>query len=303
MVKAYGPQWDERVADEDAKRRPDGRKQRLSKSDLAVMLKVIQHKRIAPWWNSKTYTDPRIRSFASEILTLRNLFSHGNDCINEHVRLLDTASRLLQLLGLPGPGGLEPPDWAATKDPSDGLAIAVPGEPPIAIDLFDREVARLGESGKRLAEMLRRVNDLQLDLYGATLGADVSSVGHSEAADLFHSQQRIILHTIGAEVFDLLDETYRLQSDGEHDLTLIQVLVLLVRCQLFGPMLASVALAYTAVEIADSSDSAAAFELESELEPELESEERRRRRARPPAERWRSDCKLGDYYGQPRTDG
>ena len=259
MVKAYGPEWDERVADEDAKRRRDGRKQRVSKSDLAVMLKVIQYERIAPWWNSKTYADPRIRSFASEILTLRNLSSHGNDCINEQVRLLDTASRLLQMLDLPVPGGLEPSDQAPTNDPSDGVvAVAVPEQPTVASDLFYREFARLGESGEQVTQMLRRVQELPNLLYRQALEDNEADPGSPEADFVQSELDKTIGNTArkitGAEVLDLLDETHRLEANGDaHNSTVLKVIALFARCQLLDGALGVLALTYALDEVLDCS--------------------------------------------------
>ena len=289
MAKAYGPQWDERVADEDAKRRPNGQRHLVSKSDLAVLLKVIQHERIAPWSNSKTHDNLRIRSFASEILTLRNLFAHGNDCVNELVRLVDTASRLLQMLDQTVPSGLQPPDRVLTNDPSDAVAGDNAEQPPIAIDLFDSEVARLGESGERLAEMLRRVAELPITLAGSTLEAALSSVGQA-AVGSFQSQQVVIVRSIGAEAFCLLEETYRLEADGEHDSAVQQVLIQLVRCSLFQPLLASAMLADAASIGADSSpselDLRAARDRLSLMEKSM---------GQGPVERWRELVRLAHH--------
>lgn len=49
MVNAYGDDWDEVVAEEDARRRKDGRRFPVSKTDLSVLLKALIHRRIHPW--------------------------------------------------------------------------------------------------------------------------------------------------------------------------------------------------------------------------------------------------------------
>lgn len=239
MKEAYGLNWDERVANEDAKRRPNNRKQPVSKSDLAVMLKVIQHERIAPWGKSTTYVDPRIRSFATEILTLRNLFSHGNECINEHVRLLDTASRFLQLLALQVPAGLETPDRTSMGPAHDG-AVDVHEESSLARDLFNEEISRLGEPVRRLAEIFNRTSELELVL-DKTLDADESNEQQTEAEILQNKLLNVIV-TTGAEVFDLLGETYRLKSDGQNDSPVQKVLIQLVLCKLLNSSLLQSAL-------------------------------------------------------------
>lgn len=229
MVEAYGPQWDERVADEDAKRRSSGRRQAVSKSDLAVMLKVIQHERIVPWSNPNTYPDPRIRSFASEILTLRNLFSHGNECSNEHTRLLDTASRFLRLLDLPVPDGLAAPDRNVASGADDEVAVTVTEKPPVIPDLLEREVALLGEPVKRLWEMFSMAGKLGFELVFLGISA-VKASQQKEIMEAAVGETMPRISTAGAEVFALLEETYRLEADGDHDSTVQKVLAQLVRC-------------------------------------------------------------------------
>ncbi|MBN9151462.1 MAG: hypothetical protein J0H56_08575 [Micrococcales bacterium] len=171
MTNAYGLHWDQRLAVEDAKRRKSSRKLVVSKGDLSVMLKVIQHERIAPWASPKTYPDPRIRSFASEILTLRNLYSHGDDCVNEYFRLIDTSSRFLHLLNLSVPNGLasqqQMPPHASGGDPS----ILGRAKPRVPLDHFENEVARLGESGERAARLLHTQSEIyEALLAGVALG-------------------------------------------------------------------------------------------------------------------------------------
>lgn len=265
MVNAYGPQWDERVADENAKHRSDGRRWPVSKTDLAVMLKVIQHEKIAPWWSSNTRGDPRIRSFASEILTLRNLFSHGDECIKEHARLLDTASRLLQLLGILVPVDFEGPDEFATKDAGDRETVDVPEVPPVVSDLFDSEIASLGEPVKRLGEMATKATNLDGDSAQHTLDAALSSMGQTEP-DLIQPKQELFSTSIGEEAFSLLDETYLLEADGEHDSTVQKVLIALVRSLVLDSVMLISAMVSHVTSLAESSRA---------LEPELKKEQLR----------------------------
>ena len=289
MAKAYGAQWDERVADEEATRRPDGRRQHVSKNDLAVLLKVIQYRRIAPWWDSTTYVDPRIRSFASEILTLRNLLAHGNDCVNEHVRLVDTASRLLRMLDLPVPGGLQPPDQTPTNVPSDGVVVAVPAPSPIATALFDSEVARLGESGERVAQMLRRIQELPGLVYRQGLedfkvdpGSPVADFVRSELNRTSGNTARKITDV---EMLDLIDEIHRLEADADADPDALdspslKVLALFARGDFLGGAHGAVgllALLYAVKERTYAMDEAAAL---IRLAPEEKLEEREESSAR-----------------------
>lgn len=265
MANALGPQWDELLADEDAMRRPNGRRQPVSKNDLAVLLKAIQYRRIAPWWNSSAYVDPRIRSYASELLTLRNMFAHGNDCVNEHARLVDTASRLLQMLDLPVPYELQPEIQVPTNDPRDGVAVAVPEQSPIAMDLFDSEVASLGESGDRVAQLLRRIQELPEILYRQALEDNAAAPG-SPAADFVESElAKTVANTAskitGAEVLDLLDETQLLEAEADaHDSSVLKVLALFARLTLLDGAMGLLALSHAFDEILDRSASGAAPE-------------------------------------------
>lgn len=256
MALVYGPQWDERVAEEDAQRRR-GRKFPVSKNDLAVLLKAIYFKQIAPWGNVKTY--PRIRSFASEILTLRNLFSHGDDCIHEHSRLLDTANRLLQLLDLPVPGGLEPSVLARKDDLDDRVAVAIAERPGTAIDFFSSELARFGESVEQVNDMLRRVEEIRKAAYRRVL--DLSSFEPGSPADDFVQSElaktvgNTVDKSISSEVLDLLDDTYRLEDEAqEHDSAVLKVAAFFVRCALLNGAqgLALISLAFS--EIRDQLD-------------------------------------------------
>jgi hypothetical protein len=49
---------------------------------------------------------------------------------------------------------------------------------------------------------------------------------------------------VGAESFDLLEETYRLEADGEHDSTAQKVLIQLIRCLILEPLLHLALLSY-----------------------------------------------------------
>lgn len=236
MEEAHGADWHQHVAAEDAKRRKDGRTRPVSKSDLAVMLKVIQHERIEPWGSPGTYSDPRIRSFASEILSLRNLFSHGDPCVNEHSRLLDTAARFLALLELPIPVELQPEAVDAKNVPDPSPDIAIPAEASIHMDAFERELSSLGEEVERLAEIFSRMAALPSECAGAILTGDVH--GAFEAT--------------GAEAWGLLEETRRLEADGKHDSPVQRVLIAFIRCSLHDPMLALALTSFAAALVRDS---------------------------------------------------
>ena len=233
---------------------------------------MIQFQRVAPWWHPTTYVDPRIRSFAGEIRTLRNMHAHGNDCVDEHVRLVDTAIRLLQMLDLPIPGGLQPPDRAPTTDPSVGEAIAVLEQPSRALDLYDSELENLGVSGERVGQLLRRAQELPEVLYRQALETYESDPG-SPAADYVQSQLDKTIGNAGrkitgAEVLDLLDETFRLETDGNaQESAVLKVLALFARCTLLDGALGLVALNYAMDEAIERFSSESALKVDNGKSP------------------------------------
>lgn len=239
MTTEYGVQWDERVAEEDAKRRSNGRKFQVSKGDLAVMLKVIQHERIAPWSNSKTNSDPRIRSFASEMLTLRNLFSHGDECLDEHARLRDTAGRFLKLLGLPIPHGLQVSDDAQRDKSSSVQMMAASGPITMINALVADELTRLGGSGDDVQQLLDRVETVRKVFYREVLESLDPDPESAEAELVEKALPGLLSYTlnrpVGAEVLEILDELARLEDTAnKHGSDVLGVLVLFIRCQLLA---------------------------------------------------------------------
>lgn len=204
MTTAHGAKWDERIASEDARRRASGRKYPVSKTDLSVLLKVIQHERIAPWAGTQSDPAGRIRSFASELLTLRNLYAHGDECLGEHDRLLDTAGRLLRMLGLPMPDGLDPEQPSSTAD-SQTAAIAELSQFSIYDQQLLNEVERLGPAGWRLQEIGARAFEISEIKVGRLAVAN---------GDYDQMKQALInfVDEFGPESLDLIDETESIMS-------------------------------------------------------------------------------------------
>lgn len=161
MVQALGPNWPNVVAEENAKRRRDGRTFPVSKRDLIVLLQAIMHRRIEPWGGLHDY--PRVRSYAGELLSLRHLHHHGDDCVGEYARFTDTASRFLSVLGLPVPNDLIHHPESAAKLPPE-VHGAVPERREAPASLSDVELANLGELGQRLGEILAKAAQLTVEL-------------------------------------------------------------------------------------------------------------------------------------------
>lgn len=220
MTTAYSANWDDRIATEDAKRRASGRRYPVSKTDLAVLLKVLQHERLAPWWDPRSDPAGRIRSFASELLTLRNLYAHGDECSGEHDRLLDTAGRLLRMLGLPIPGGLEP-------NAVNSEAPAIPAPTPLSIydSRLADEVHRLGPTGVRLAEIWTRYAAIADCYVTGLLDPLAVADGRSEPG-------RGLIDELGPEVLDLLDETEAIEGRVDDHSIALRAYVLATRAQL-----------------------------------------------------------------------
>ncbi len=178
MVRAYGDQWDDVVAEEDARRHKNGRKWPVSKKDLAVMLKVLIHRRIEPWSNLREYQ--RMRAFASEILTLRNLHAHGDECDGEHGRLIDTGGRMLTLLDIPVPEALRPLSIELAKSAGGDGAVQLASQEALApISRWDAQLAHLGEVGEQVKTVFVRAWELD----GAVCSAakDALAAAHPDA--------------------------------------------------------------------------------------------------------------------------
>jgi tetratricopeptide (TPR) repeat protein len=144
---------------------------------------------------------------------------------------LTRAYRLLSLLGLAVPSGLEPLNRVAVNVPVEVAAAAE--RPQAPTNLFGAEVARLGESGGRLAEILARAFELSraLDQHGRQgfLALDPENPDF----DTFLSRLIEAYESIGAEVIELLAETNQLEADrAELGDDVLDVLTTWVRCEL-----------------------------------------------------------------------
>lgn len=239
MAEAYGQAWDQVVAKDNAKRRPNGREFPVFKRDLVVLLQAIMHRRIEPWSRLTAY--PRARAFASEVLSLRHLHHHGDDCQGEYARLLDTGTRLLSLLELAVPLGLKPPGDAAEQVPLTLSAAAEP-HPPVPTDLIDAEVSRLGETGAHLVEILTRALTLP-STFRAELRDAITTHDPDQDADTVQRLWEEASSVAGARVVELMDEVNQLEADREEPADeLLGVLVLWARCELSDGLLGVLAL-------------------------------------------------------------
>ena len=240
MVKAFGQQWDDHVSNENAKRRSDGRKFAVSKNDLAVQLKAIQFERIEPWASKRTYQ--RVRGYVGEILTVRNLVSHGDECVGELERLIDTATRMLQSLGLTVPQGLEASTLIQEAPASEPIVTALVGLTPTieGVDgtAFPEELEPLGEAGLRASRIFVRAE---------MIGAEIKSILEplilaGEAAERSSAVRGTF--DLAAEAFELLEETYVLEEHDDLGSPMGQLLVRFARYALTEPLLQAAMLAY-----------------------------------------------------------
>lgn len=233
MVSAYGDQWDDLVAEEDAKRRKDGRRFPVRKNDLAVMLKMLIHRRIEPWSSLREY--PRLRAFASEILTLRNLHAHGDDCADEANRLIDTAGRMLGLLSIPVPQELQTPRLDLARIPVGDVSVHLTDQqPPHPLPgRADAEFAHLGEVGQQVQTIFDKATQLA-QTYSSALH-DLLAALDPEAPDLDTLRRELgsrMLST-GEEAIGLLADLERIEIAGtEPKDPVLALLFLLTRRQL-----------------------------------------------------------------------
>lgn len=233
MVSGYGENWDDLVADDDAKRRTDGRRFPVRKNDLAVMLKVLIHRRIEPWSRLREYQ--RLRGYAGEILTLRNLHAHGHDCAGEASRLMDTSSRMLALLGIAVPQELQAPRLDLASIPASNVtgALAAQQPPSTPRSRADAEIAHLGEAGQQAGEILQRASQLQQTLVSAY--GELLAAVDPEAPDLdaFRRERRSRELSIGQDAIGLLADLERIEiADTEPTDPALALLLLLARRQL-----------------------------------------------------------------------
>ena len=240
MTRAYGQHWDDVVAADDAKRRSNGRKFPVAKNDLYVLLRVLMHRRIEPWATIKTY--PRIRAFAGEVLSLRNLHAHGDDCLGEYTRLVDTGRRMLEMLTLPIPDNLKSVDRQARPALSESNAALLDVRPQIRIGRLDAEIATLGEEGEQLLHILARAFELSTvmlqDFNDGLARLDPQDPDWGTFSERTFETSK----TAGAEVLELLTATDRIETERSDSLDpRLEVLGLAARCQLLTPLLASAA--------------------------------------------------------------
>ena len=154
MTAAYGTDWTEHVAKEDATRSSDGKRFPVSKNGLQVLLKQIQHRQIKPWGTRSDHA--RIGAYAAEVLSVRNLWSHGGTLQGEHGRLVDTVRRLLDTLDLPIPESIVPAEPGGSNANMKSGRSALPTDLVAATagpDAVQEAVDRLGESVRRPAQI------------------------------------------------------------------------------------------------------------------------------------------------------
>ena len=154
MTAAYGTEWTDRVAKENAARFTNGKRFPVSKNDLQVLLKRIQFEPIKPWGTRPDRA--RIGAYAAELVSVRNLWAHGGSLQGEHARLADTVRRLLDTLDLPIPEGLVP-DEPSRSVANMGSSRAVLSTEIVATmaapDAVQEAVDRLGETVRRPAQI------------------------------------------------------------------------------------------------------------------------------------------------------
>ena len=226
----------ERVAEEDARRRSNGRKWPVAKNDLSVMLKILIHRRIAPWSNHRAY--PRIRAVASELLTLRNLHAHGEECLGEYARLVDTSRRLLELLGLPIPAQLTPVDRETPASKVGVESMVLASRTQVSLSRLDKEIASLGELGEQIIGVITRAGELSAQARQAfdDACADLNMQDPDWNAFTLHFNDAC--EPIGAAVLELLATAERAQADWfETSDPHLEALAQFSRCELSNPFL------------------------------------------------------------------
>lgn len=213
MTRVFGQEWNDRVADDDAKRLKR-KKWPVSKTDLAVMLKAIIHQRIQPWQALTGY--PQIRAYASEVLAVRNQHRHDEACEGEYSRLIDTANRLLTVLGRPIPTALEPVKRDLTAFPVGAemmLAEQPPMLPPESFDTaLDAAFAGFGEDSERVLQIILRAIELSRvpiqEFEPILLTLDAGNPDFST----FDAKLKEVMNSVGSEVLELLGEWDHLES-------------------------------------------------------------------------------------------
>ncbi len=220
MSAAFGPEWPDRVADDNA-RRNRGKRHPVSRNDLQVLLRQIQFQRISPW--DGRGDSPKIRAYASELITVRNNFAHNSDELHgEYPRLCDTINRLLNKLNLPVPEvvQVQVSDLERTVAPSVPLPV-----PSIEIrdvekgpNLIDEAVSRFGEDVRRPAELFLNRSSQSIRRGIAAPHGEVLLLGDApwlpfrEFIELVETLLPVV-HGWATE----LDELDGILSEGKHD--------------------------------------------------------------------------------------
>ncbi len=239
MTELHGSEWNDVVSADDAQRYSKP-KRHVSKNDLAVLLKILQFRKMKPWSDLADYQ--RVRVLASELTSVRNLHAHSDECVDELSRLIDTSGRLLRALGLTTPIELE-----QMKTESSVTPIAPATQHEQALIDPDADIS-IGESGDRLAEIWSRGIELNEGLGDQMKGRIRAVVAGDLAADqIMDEAMEALVFSAGEEVVDLIAETYSLEVKAEQPhRDAVRALALSVRCQLSEPLFAASVLSHKA---------------------------------------------------------
>jgi hypothetical protein len=221
MTAAYGTDWTEHVAEDDATRSPNGERFPVSKNDLSVLLKQIQHQQIKPWGTRSDRA--RIGGYAAEIRYVHNLWAHGGSLQGEHARLVDTAWRLLDALDLPIPESLVPEEMGGSNANIGSSRSALSTEivaTMAAPDVVQEAVDRLGETVRRPAQIFTA---WVVDNAWNELGFPPDPMNIDSFDAVVHALLR--LHDAVAEVDEILEQS------GEMAAGLPRVLALLAKAE------------------------------------------------------------------------
>lgn len=243
MTAARGEAWNDYLAEKDVREGRSRRKFPVSKSDPAVLLKVLIHERIAPWSRLDDY--PRLRAYASEILSVRNSHSHGGSCTGEIMRLLDTSRRLLGILAAEVPDGLSLSSTQSSKlvlTSSPGALYGRENEVTIEDESLVPELTRLGERIRELDREFASQFESSVQSLGVSqsefrslmadgLDSDLKSAFIRELSELLSEDMR----RIGPEIHDLVLETFTVErAAGDNDYKKISALAALVRLSMLS---------------------------------------------------------------------
>ena len=238
MRNAHGADWNNVVSEENARYRKSSRRYPVAKNDLAVLLQQLLRRRIEPWQSRDAY--PQVKAYASEILSLRNIHSHGGECVGEYERLLDTGRRLLVALDLSVPESLMPELPPAVE--SAHALVAAAGRAPAELDPLDDDLAELGPTGVALLAIFSRTGELS-NLLTSVFNAALQSLDLERPdSGAFREQFVSGAERVGGEVVDQLAKTYELEAGrGDAVNADLDLLTFAVRCELLNPQLGGAA--------------------------------------------------------------